>query len=523
MRTPGRPRVLIINCYGHRHRRSVGSPNFIPQSSAAIALAGVLNRHTTEALVHCEFASGPLHRLSLLESVDMLVLTGLNTAYDRMRQLAAYARQLNPGIPVVVGGSVARALPRLCARHFDYVQDGDTESLGDVIRDHFGAGFTADQPVPRFDLMGRSIYNVGYVESTRNCNFRCSFCSMAAEGRRFQPLDLDYLRSQLDALGYRRCVIFQDQNLYGGPRAHFRQRMDLLQEYFDAGRIGGWGGLLTEDFFNKEEDLERARRSGCVALYSGVETFSETQIAAFNKKQNLVLPQEQLIRRSLEAGIAFNYGLVFDPYERTIRSLRDELDLIVDNPRITIPKFVSIAVPMLGAPLFRQRLKERALLPNLQLVDMDGAALTTRGIDDEQDLAHLARQLNHGPFSRLKLLRHAQGFARHYRRHMSGLAFAIGVANSLTMAAPRRASSHRDRRVPAAHRERVYHASHAGTGDLYTPQIPMAEKYRDAFEALRVTAPDGSLSEELWDDLGGEPQRTPGPPATSASASAVAV
>ncbi|MGB0723393.1 MAG: B12-binding domain-containing radical SAM protein [Gammaproteobacteria bacterium] len=512
---------MIINCYGHRHRRSAGSPHFIPQSTAAIALAGVLNRQTADAVVHCEFASGPLRHLAPLESADMLVLTGLNTAYDRMRQLSAYARHLNPGIPVVVGGPVARVLPSLCSRHFDIVCDGDTESLADVIHDHFGPGYTSEHPVPRFDLMGRSMYNVGYIEGTRNCNFRCSFCSMAAEGRRFKPLDLDFIRAQLDALDYRRCVIFQDQNLYGGPRQHFHQRMDLLQEYYDRGRFGGWAGLITEDFFNKDENLERARRSGCVGFYSGVETFSETQIAAFNKRQNLILPQERLIRRCLEAGIAFNYGLVFDPYERTIASLQDELDLIVNNPRITIPKFVSIAVPMLGSPLFRARLREGALLPKLQLLDMDGAALTTRGIDDEHALAQLARRLNHGPFKRLKLLRHAHGFARHYRRHMSGLAYAIGVANSLTMAAPRRASSHRDRHVPAARRERVYHASFAGVGDLYEPLIHLPEKYRTAFQPLHVTDAAGGLSKELWDDLGDSAPATRDDPHSDPAARAV--
>jgi hypothetical protein len=64
---------------------------------------------------------------------------------------------------------------------------GDIEELRDVISETFGAAYVAETMLPRYDLaywLGR----IGYVETTRYCNFRCSFCSLTAEGTKLQNL-----------------------------------------------------------------------------------------------------------------------------------------------------------------------------------------------------------------------------------------------------------------------------------------------------------------------------------------------
>lgn len=60
----------------------------------------------------------------LLGWSDLLVLTGLITSVDRMRQVAAYSRTRNPRV-VVSGDHAARALPSHCASFLDYVCFGD--------------------------------------------------------------------------------------------------------------------------------------------------------------------------------------------------------------------------------------------------------------------------------------------------------------------------------------------------------------------------------------------------------------
>ena len=76
-----------------------------------------------------EFRSGPFEDLGALQWAELLVLTGLNPAFDRMKQVTAYARTVNPGIVVAMGGPLARMLPKLSRRYFDYVCSDDVEQV----------------------------------------------------------------------------------------------------------------------------------------------------------------------------------------------------------------------------------------------------------------------------------------------------------------------------------------------------------------------------------------------------------
>lgn len=496
-----KPKVLIINCYADRHKETLGSPLFVPQCSAHVALAGALNPLNTDVKVYSEFYSGPMRDYDLFNWADMLVLTGLNTAFDRMKHLTAYAKSIKPDITVVVGGSLARILPKLCSKYFDYVCSGDAEQLTEVIDDCFGEQYSKINPVPRFDLMEPSKLDIGYVESTRNCNFSCSFCSMSAENQPFVMLDESFIRNQLDNLGYKRCVIFVDQNFYGGNRQHFKARMKLIKEYYEKQKFEGWACLLTEDFFLKQENIDLARESGCIGFYSGVESFSEDQIKKFNKKQNLCSSQEILITSCLNAGMVFNYGIVYDPSERTIKELEDELNYIVSNKRITLPSFISIAIPIIGTPLFFQRLAENKLLPNMKLIDMDGRALCTKPIEDEQQVVEFIRKLDKNPLPKLKLITHAIGFYLKYRKVMSRWAMLSSLMNTISMGMPTIGTNNREKKLKKWQKGRVYHASYAPVGTLYTPEITIDDKYNDYFKPLYITDENGGLSDDLKEDF----------------------
>ena len=148
---------------------------------------------------------------------DVLVLTGLTNSFDRMLHLTAYARTKNPNVIVVAGGPPVRSLPLLSRKVFDYSCLGDIEELCDVIKEALGPEYVAETMLPRYDLaywLGR----IGYVETTRYCNFRCSFCSLTAEGHGYQTYELDYIRQQILASGKRRRMFFLDNNFYGSDR-----------------------------------------------------------------------------------------------------------------------------------------------------------------------------------------------------------------------------------------------------------------------------------------------------------------
>ncbi|MCP5227771.1 radical SAM protein [Accumulibacter sp.] len=494
-----KPRILIVNCYSDNHRQARGNPRVVPQSIAPAVLAGMLDPARVDIRLACEFRDGPFEDLDALRWAELLVLTGLNPAFDRMKQVTAYARAVNPAIVVGMGGPLARMLPNLSQRYFDYVCSGDVEQIVAVVDAVFGCGHAADVPIPRHDLLPASRI-IGYAEASRNCNFRCSFCSMTAEDRKFMAYDLNDVRRQIEALGYRQCVMFLDQNFFAGPRAYFTARMALLKELFEQRRFGGWAALVTADFFTNPDNLALARESGCIGFFSGVESFSHAQIQSYAKKQNLVLPQERTIRSCLEAGLVFHYGLIFDLVDQKIDDVLAETEFIVSNPRITLPSFLSFAIPLLGTPLFDRRLREGLLLPNLRLRDMDGRSLVCHPADPLETATAFARLMDSGLLSKRKLAAHAWRFFRHYRSTLTRWGLLSGLANAWAMSYPRLGSNGRDGIRPGRDGCRSYLAGCEPLGSLYRPRIRIPERYRDHFEPLYVTDGDGELHDDLIDD-----------------------
>jgi hopanoid C-2 methylase len=161
-----------------------------------------------------------------------------------MLHLTAYARTLNNSVIVVAGGPAIRALPRYSELFFDYACTGDIEQLCEVIREAFGSSYLAEEMFPRFDL-AYWIDRIGEMESSRNCNFRCSFCTLTGEGGGYRKYGLDAIRRDILAVGKHRFLFFIDNNFYGNDRAFFLERIDLLRELRQKGQFRDWGALVS--------------------------------------------------------------------------------------------------------------------------------------------------------------------------------------------------------------------------------------------------------------------------------------
>jgi hypothetical protein len=148
-----KPRVLVVVAHFDDTRNLDGRPNFIPQGLGHAYLAGAFHHQNVDVRIYSEFHSGPLKDERAFAWPDMLVLTGVTSAFDRMRQLAAYARTKSPGCVVVAGGPAVRNLPISSAATFNYACQGDIEELAAIALEVFGADAVANRMRPRFDLL----------------------------------------------------------------------------------------------------------------------------------------------------------------------------------------------------------------------------------------------------------------------------------------------------------------------------------------------------------------------------------
>jgi len=503
-----RKRVLVVNAYLDETRRLKGRPHFVPQSMGPAYLAGAFNPATTEVRIYSELYAGPLLDRGLLGWPDLLVLTGMTTAYDRMLHLTAYAKTLNPKVVVAAGGPAIRQLPGLSRQFFDHCCTGDIEEMQDVARTVLGPDHVAEVMLPRFDLVNW-MGHIGYVESSRNCNFRCSFCTLTGENVEYKTYDLEYLRAQLEAVGWRTCVLFIDNNFYGNNKAYFRAKLDLLKEFHRKKAFGGWAALVTNDFFADPDNLRLAKESGCLGLFSGVESFDAAQIRRFRKNQNLILPQVDLITGCLEAGIAFQYGVIFDIYNRTLAEIRDELDFITSTPAISLPAFVNLTIPILRTPHFYEMLDKGAFLPATKLRDMDGNTLVVRPLDPMEDAVEFLDGMPTLRGFKRQVLHHMAGFWRRYHRRLTVPQMLSCIGNGALLCLPALAHNHGGvfKRTPAVS-PRTYITTTEPPGPLYQPFMPVDAAYERNFRPVMVTDQQGGLAADIAADMeAGRPRR----------------
>jgi hopanoid C-2 methylase len=496
-----RKRILIVNCYFDDSHQRIRRTWKIPQPMGPVYLAGALAPGACVIRLYDEVSSGPLEDERLLAWPDMLVLTGLTNSLDRMLHLTAYARTKNPKVVVVAGGPPIRALPRYCKQFFDYPCLGDIEELKDVVEDSFGKRFIAEQMLPRYDL-AYWVRRFGYVETTRYCNFRCTFCALTGEGRRYRHYSLDDIRAQIVAMGKRKNLLFIDNNFYGNSRKNFLARLELINEMHETQELPRWAALVTNDFFYKEENLQMVRKAGCISLFSGVESFDPQWLRNVNKQQNTTFPQVKLISRCLDAGIVFLYGLILDVVNRRLSDLRAEIDFITGTPEITLPAFLTLAIPILGTPSFHECLAKRLFLPKTKLRDMDGTTLVLQPLDSIGDVVDFISQIICLRGYRKRVLQHSLGFLRRYRTRFNHFQMLSALANGALLCTNAAATSPSS--LVTTHRNAL-RRTHVTTteylDDVYRPAFPVASKFQKYFKPTSLTDRNGGLVEELSEDL----------------------
>jgi hopanoid C-2 methylase len=499
--TNSKKRILIVNAYFDDMRLPEKRKNKVPMPMGPAHLAGAFQPDLCEIKLINEMYSGPLLDEKQFAWPDMLVLTGLTVSFDRMRQLTAYAKTKNPNVIVVAGGPAIRALPKLSLKFFDEACLGDVEEMQTVIKKYFGAEYVSKNMIPRFDLT-HSMGRLNYVETSRNCNFSCSFCSIAGEGGSYLKYDLEFVRKQIMSLGKNSRVVFIDNNFYGNDRQYFIDRLELFKELRKDGYMGDWAALVTNDFFFRPENLKLAKEAGCIFLFSGVESFNNEWLESINKKQNTKMSQVDMIRLCYENGILFFYGYMFDLTSRPISELREEIEFMLSNPEIPMPSYFSVIVPILGTKFFYESLEKKLILPNTKLRDLDSTTLSLKPQDSTEEALKFIYDIQTLRGYKTKLIIHELKFIKRYWKHLSLLQMFLIISNSINISMQNQPSLKFFIDLFKSRNSKRTHLSCTEPLDeLYTPAFPVDSKYQDYFRPIMITDKNGCLSKDIEEDV----------------------
>jgi len=343
-----------------------------------------------------------LHRRKLRgltwDAYDLVGISYFTATAPLAYQLADTLRAR--GIPVVLGGYHASALPGEALQHADAVVVGEAEKLWPRLLHDFENGnmqriYRHDRPVaarriPCTPGVNRALSPIGGIEATRGCRNHCDFCAISHSemGRHLRLKSVEAVVDAIAAMPHT-YFVFMDSSLNLSPgytKKLFRAIAPLNKKF---------ACFFNADVADDDELLKLAGQAGCIACAVGLETISQATINALDKQSNTVAAYGRLVERLHDHGIAVMSSLAFgfdndtpDVFDTTLEKL-NEWD--VDSTG------ANILTPLPGTSLF-SRLRQQ------------GRILTTDW--SRYDLYHVVFQPRH--MSPGELYRGTQRFAERF-------------------------------------------------------------------------------------------------------------
>jgi radical SAM superfamily enzyme YgiQ (UPF0313 family) len=349
------------------------------------------------------------HALPDGRDYDLVGITAMTPLAPRAYRLADDFR--SRGLPVVMGGYHPTVLPDEALEHADSVCIGEAETLwpmivADAMAGRLKARYRAETfpclentPLPRRDLLqvprARRFehINVYFLQTTRGCPFRCSFCAVTSVlGGKLRHRPVAEVEAEMESLGIRRLdrgqprdrfhdiVFFTDDNIVG----HRSYSKDLLRMVATFNLK--WVGQASTNVSDDGELLALLRDSGCMGLAVGFETLSQKNIRDVRKGINRTQEYLDRIRKIHRYGIglAGNFIFGFDQDDETAFA---EVVRFVDAARLE-GFYYSLLTPYPGTPLYDEMKAEgRILETDWSLYDTDHVVFRPRLMDAETLMA----------------------------------------------------------------------------------------------------------------------------------------
>jgi len=338
-------RIALVNPITRRTQgyHTIGSK--IPQLCLQV-LAELTPREHSVDLIDEIFGNECTDRVIRRGNYDLVGLTSYTSGATRAYEIAAQCRA--EGIPCIIGGPHASAMPDEAAAHFDSVAIGECDEIfGQILADAAAGklqkryvGSLSDLEVrgrgrARQDLQPiNGEYDVSAIQTSRGCPVGCEYCSVTnfngAPIRRRRKEDI--LEEWFQTT--KPFVFVVDDNFFGVGEKHAIWAKELLREIIDEGhkrspvanamkrapwlrRTLGfaprlWFSQTTINMGDDHEGMALANEAGCVGMFVGFETFNAENLKDYHKGVNRknVDRYQTLVRGFQSHGISVFGGFI---------------------------------------------------------------------------------------------------------------------------------------------------------------------------------------------------------------------
>lgn len=305
-------------------------------------------------------------QIDLNEECDLVGISCMTANAPRAYHLASEFHKR--GRKVVLGGVHPTLLPEEALKYADSIVKGEAEGAWENLLKDYSSGalkrvyHDPDPPLERhipmdFQCTGRKrLFNVIPVMTTRGCPYKCEFCCVYnLYGKKIRHAPVSRIVRDIESTGSR-TFIFLDDNIIGNSK--------YATELFNAIRPLGikWVGQASLSDVRKRGLIELAAKSGCKALFFGLESVSEHQLRKIGKSIREIENVKTAIKTVKDLGILFHASLIFG-FDDDEKSVFYETLSFLNKQRIGTASF-NILTPYPGTKIYEKFKSEGRLLTN---------------------------------------------------------------------------------------------------------------------------------------------------------------
>jgi len=319
-----------------------------------------------------------------------------------MMEVSKFIKSIDSKILVVLGGSWAQTMPKLCMqdKNIDIVCYGEgdyllsdlmeysngsrgiEDVLGIVYRFSDGLKKTDARPliknldelpkIPYHLINLKDYISIGYRKDkpslalmvSRGCPFRCSFCSIVSlYGRSWRSYSIERVIEEIKELDEKYGIkdfFFMDDHIAVNKK-FFSELVGFFVKSNEEGRDYNWGaaGMRADSVLGfDEETLGNLEKSGCRNLDIGVESGNSRVMNMIMKDTSLEIirkANQKLSKYPIIIKFTFMAGFPTETKEEYLDTLRFRKILEDENPYATAPIFNYTPFP--GTELYQVALE----------------------------------------------------------------------------------------------------------------------------------------------------------------------
>jgi radical SAM superfamily enzyme YgiQ (UPF0313 family) len=299
------------------------------------------------------------------DNPDLVALTVQTFTARRAYNIAARYRE--KGIPVVMGGFHPTLLPDETLLHADAIAMGDAESTWpQIVRDarqkKLKRLYKSDPDYPLEGIKpdsrifrGKKYTKMTPVQFGRGCRFSCDFCSVHSfYGNTLRNRPVEDVIAEIEKRN-KKFIFFVDDNLF----SNYDQVTRLIRGLIPLNIK--WVCQISLDTAYDGQLLELLEKSGCAAVFVGLESLDEENLKQMKKGENLQhRDYADAVRRFKDHGIMVCGAFVFGYDHDTADTIERALEFSIES-RLCIAHFNPL-FPSPKTPLYDRLKKEKRLI-----------------------------------------------------------------------------------------------------------------------------------------------------------------